>query len=89
MFASQFNGVKEADGTATVNLQALCRLYKVATATTTEPTAMIDKYEAEKQAILDRYPMIKAVGRYNTESSVIADYVNMVDKVKTEVIQNS
>jgi hypothetical protein len=88
-FASQFNGVKEADGTATSNLQALCRLYKVATATTINPTDVISKYEAEKQAILDRYPMIKAVGRYNTESEVIADYINMVDKVKAEVSQNS
>jgi hypothetical protein len=81
-FVSQFNGVKEADGTATANLQALCRLYKVATATTIDPTTMISKYEAEKQAILDRYPMIKAVGRYNTESSIIADYILMVDTVK-------
>jgi hypothetical protein len=89
VFASQFNGVKEADGTATVNLQALCRLYKVATATTIDPTAMISKYEAQKQAILDRYPMIKSVGRYNTEAEVIADYILMVDTLKAEVSQNS
>jgi hypothetical protein len=50
---------------------------------------MINKTEAEMQAILDRYPMIKAVGRYSTEAEVIADYINMVDTVKAEVIQNS
>jgi hypothetical protein len=89
VFVSRFNGVKEADGTATSNLQALCRLYKVATATTIDPTTMINKTEAEKQAILDRYPLLKSVGRYSTEAEVIADYINMVDTVKTEVIQNS
>jgi hypothetical protein len=41
------------------------------------------------QAILDRYPLLKSVGRYSTEAEVIADYINMVDTVKAEAVQNS
>lgn len=81
-FTSVFNGIKEADGTVLSNLQALCRLYKVSTATTAEPTALIDKYEAEKQAILTRYPLLKALSRYSAETSEVAEYINMTDTVK-------
>lgn len=81
-FASLFKDIKEADGTATSNLQALCRLYKVATSAATEPTAVILDYQSQKDAVMARYPLLSAVGRYSAESKAIADYINLVDTVK-------
>jgi hypothetical protein len=81
-FATIFKDVKEADGVVTSNLQALCRLYKVATATTAEPTALIADYQAKKDAIMARYPLLSAVSRYSVETKDIAEYINMVDTVK-------
>jgi hypothetical protein len=81
-FAAIFKDIKEADGVVTSNLQALCRLYKVATATTAEPTAMIADYQAKKDVIMARYPLLSAVSRYSTEAKDIAEYINMVDTVK-------
>lgn len=88
-FASIFKDIKEADGTATSNLQALCRLYKVATSAATEPTAVILDYQAKMDAVMARYPLLSAIGRYSAEAKDIADYIRMVDTVKAEVIQNS
>jgi hypothetical protein len=78
-FAHIFKDVKEADGVITSNLQALCRLYKVATTTTAEPTAMIADYQAKKDAIMVRYPLLSAISRYSAETKDIAEYINLVD----------
>ena len=89
VFADLFKDIKNADGNVLMNLQALCRLYKVATATTAEPTALILEYQAKQDAIMARYPLLSAVGRYSAEAKDIAEYILMVDKVKAEVVQNS
>jgi hypothetical protein len=81
-FAAIFKDVKEADGVATSNLQALCRLYKVTGTATMEPTALIVDYQSKKDAIMARYPLLSAVSRYSVETKDIAEYINMVDTVK-------
>jgi hypothetical protein len=81
-FTSIFKDIKEFDGMKSSNLQTLCRLYKVTTTTTADPTAMIADYQAKKDAIMSRYPLLKAFSRYSVEAEEIAEYINMVDTVK-------
>jgi len=78
-FADIFSGVKDVDGTVTSNLQALCRLYKVAGTATMEPTTLIVDYQSKKDAVLERYPLLSAISRYSVESKAVADYINLVD----------
>lgn len=77
-FTSQFAKVKAADSTVQSGLQALCREYKVVTATV-DPSAMIDQYKLEIESLNKRYPLLSAISRYSVEDSVIGDYINLVD----------
>lgn len=77
-----FKDVKEADQTMRQSLEWLCRQYKVATSTNVDPTTLIDKYNKEVEAIKKRYPLIKGLSKYSTESAELAEYINLVDESK-------
>ncbi len=77
-----FKDVKESDQTMRQSLEWLCRQYKVATSTNVDPTTLIDKYKQEVEAIKQRYPLIKGISKYSTESADLAEYINLVDESK-------
>lgn len=79
-FYETFKGVKDAESQTRSSLEYLCRNYKIAT-TVLDPSALIEKYSAEIEVLRNRYPLLKALNRY-TESADVAEYINMVDKVK-------
>lgn len=77
-----FNNVKAEDSTRKNSLEILCRNYKVQTQANVDPSALIDKYKAEVQAIYKRYPLLKHIGRYSVEPKDIAEYINLMDSSK-------
>jgi hypothetical protein len=77
-----FKDVKESDQTLRQSLEWLCRQYKVATSTNIDPTTLIDKYKQEVEAIKKRYPLIKGISKYSTESADLAEYINLIDQTK-------
>ena len=77
-----FKDVKESDQAMRQSLEWLCRQYKVATSTNVDPATLIDKYNTEVEAIKKRYPLIKGLSKYSTESADLAEYINLVDESK-------
>ena len=84
--AAEFKGVKSVDSARRSALQALCREYKVVTATL-DPQALIDTYQAKMDAVKERYPLLTCIGKYSAEDKQIADYIRLVDR--DQVIQNA
>jgi hypothetical protein len=77
-----FKDVKESDQKMRQSLEWLCRQYKVATSTNIDPATLIDKYNKEVEAIFKRYPLIKGISKYSTESADLAEYINLIDTKK-------
>jgi len=64
------------------SLEYLCRQYKVEAQAKIDPTALIDKYKAEAEAIYVRYPLLKSISRYNVEGMNVGEYINLIDSSK-------
>ena len=75
-----FKDVKSTDANLRQSLEWLCRQYKVTSQSNTDPSALIDKYTKEVEDVYTRYPLLKAISKYNTEVKAISDYITMVDK---------
>jgi hypothetical protein len=75
-----FKDVKSTDANLRQSLEWLCRQYKVTSQSNIDPSALIDKYTKEVEDVYTRYPLLKAISKYNTEVKAISDYITMVDK---------
>jgi hypothetical protein len=43
------------------------------------PDALVEKYQNQANEVLNRYPLLKAVSGYRSDSSAIAQYINLID----------
>ena len=44
--------------------------------------ALTEKYQTQINEVLNRYPLLKAVSSYRSDSSAIAEYINLIDSKK-------
>ncbi len=43
------------------------------------PDALVEKYQNQVNEVLNRYPLLKAVSGYRSDSTAIAQYINLID----------
>jgi hypothetical protein len=43
------------------------------------PDALVEKYQTQVNEVLNRYPLLKAVSGYRSDSTAIAEYINLID----------
>lgn len=78
-----FKDVKVDDGDRKTRLQWLCRVYSVQTqSSSTDPSVLIDKYTKETEEVFKRYPLLKRLSKYSSDSLDVAEYINLVDEKK-------
>ena len=77
---AEFKDVESEDGYKRTYVEKLLQLYGIKV-NYVDPTSLISFYKQKVQNLYVRYPMLKHIGYY-AEKSDVADYINMVDKVK-------
>lgn len=82
MLYNTFKDVKAEDNTRKISLEVLCRNYKVQTQSNIDPSSLIDKYQKEVNDMYVRYPLLKSISKYSTNSEAVAEYINLIDAKK-------
>jgi hypothetical protein len=57
---------------------------KFAPGTAIDPTATINKYQAELNRINEKYPLLRHLSSYRTDAKDIAEYINLIDTKKED-----
>lgn len=69
------------------SVEFLCQAYKITTAKNEDPTALIKKWKEVVSGLYKRYPMLSFMDTYRSggreRTLAIADYVNLVDSIKS------
>jgi hypothetical protein len=63
-------------------VQFLCQVYKITTATKTDPTALVKKWQAVIDDLNKRYPLLKHLDGYRIDAKEVAEYITLVDKAQ-------
>ena len=63
-------------------VQFLCQAYKITTATKTDPTALVKKWQAVIDDLNKRYPLLKHLDGYRIDAKEVAEYITLVDKAQ-------
>ena len=87
-FIDEFKEVKAPKGNDYRQaVEFLCKAYKITTAKNDDPTALIKKWKEVVSDLYKRYPMLTHLDGYRSGSRdrtlAIADYVNLVDSIKS------
>lgn len=77
---AEFKDVVSDDGYKRTYVEKLLQLYGIKV-NNVDPSSLISLYKQKVAAVMNRYPMLRHIGYY-AEKSDVADYINMVDKVK-------
>lgn len=81
MFVNKFKGVDKFRGSV-YNLKNLFE--KFAPGTSLEPSKLISKYQTELDAVNEKYPLLRHISSYRTDSKDIAEYINLIDAKKED-----
>jgi hypothetical protein len=79
VLVNTFHKVEKVEPKKQQSLEALCRAYDIKTSVS--PSALIDKYKQEVQAIKGRYPLLNSLYS-SVESHALAEYINLIDAKK-------
>ena len=75
-FVKELLGVDKFKG-STYNVQRL--FMRFAPNANFSPDALVEKYQTQVNEVLNRYPLLKAVSGYRSDSTAIAQYINLID----------
>ena len=81
VFVNKFKGVDKFRGSV-YNVKRLFE--KFAPGTAIDPTATINKYQAELNRINEKYPLLRHLSSYRTDAKDIAEYINLIDTKKED-----
>jgi hypothetical protein len=79
LFVKELLGIDKFKG-STYNVKRLFQRF--APNANFSPDALAEKYQNQANEVLNRYPLLKAVSGYRSDSTAIAQYINLIDSAK-------